>query len=412
MSKGTFSAGQPVFNQLLSFIPEGLIGQIVSQTGADRYCKKLKTYDHLVAMLFAVYNQCTTLREVTMGMQAWEQRLAHIGLKFFPRRSTLSDANARRSAEVFEKIYMGLLQHYKPILPDSRKQNKKNNLYIFDSTSITLFKEILKGSGIRRKDGRNKGGIKVHTLLDSNRDVPVMVRYSAATDNDSTFLKQVHLSPGSVVVFDRGYNDFKTFNRFTADKITFVTRKRAHWTYNIEERRTLSDEHKQAGIKCDWNIVLGYDYLKKANPVRGARLVKYKDPLSGKAFEFITNNRRLSPKTIAKIYEQRWQIETFFKRIKQNYPLQYFLGDNENAIKIQIWCALIADLILKVIKQGSKTRMAFSNLTGLIRIHLMTYLDLQRFFKHSKRALVNTMRQRKINIQYKINFEKKGAAPT
>lgn len=408
MGKNTFFTGQPVFNQLLSCIPHDIIAKAVEETGGDRYYKKLKTYDHLVTMLFAIYNQCTTLREVTTGMLAWEDRLKHLGLKHFPRRSTLSDANARRSADVFEKIYMGLREHYLEFLPDSRRKSKKNNLYIFDSTSITLFKEILKGSGIRRKDGKNKGGIKVHTLLNSAQDVPAMVRFSAASNNDSSFLKQVHLSPGSVVVFDRGYNDFKTFNRFTTDKITFVTRKRASWLCTPEERRSVSAEHKQAGIKGDWNITLGYDYLEKANPVKGTRLVKYKDPVSGQVFEFITNNRRFSPVTVAKIYEQRWQIETFFKRIKQNYPLQYFLGDNENAIKIQIWCALIADLILKVVRQGNKTRMAFSNLTGLVRIHLMTYMQLKAFLMHPEKALLNKLRQRRENIQYTFTFEKQG----
>jgi hypothetical protein len=392
MGKGTFFTGQPIFNQILSFIPRLLIARIARETRSDRYCKSLKTYDHLVTMLYATFNRCNSLREVTTGMLAWEHRIQHLGLNSHPRRSTLSDANARRSEQVFEKIYLGLLKQYSPILPDSRRHSKKNNLYIFDSTSIALFQETLKGSGLRRCDGKNKGGIKVHTLLNSGQDVPVMIRYSPAADSDVRFLKEVNLCAGSVVVFDRGYCDYRTYNRFTKDKVTFVTRNRSRSVYQIEERKEISADQAADGILSDWNITLGYTYLKKAVQVR-ARLVRFKDPATQKEFEFITNNRRLKAISVANYYRQRWQIETFFKRIKQNYALQYFLGDNTNSIKIQIWCALIADLILKVVRHGSKTRMAFSNLTGLIRLHMMTYMDLNAFLKWPEKSLLNKLRR-------------------
>lgn len=394
MSKGNFFTGQPIFSQILSFIPRSLISKVARENRSDRYCKSLKTYDHLVTMLYATFNRCTSLREVTTGMLAWEHRIQHLGMSSHPRRSTLSDANNRRSEQVFEDIYMGLLHKYRSILPDSRKRSKKNNLYIFDSTSIALFQEILKGSGLRRSDGKNKGGIKVHTLLNSGQDVPVMIRYSAAADTDVRFLKEIKLCAGSVIVFDRGYCDYRTYNRFTADKVTFVTRKINRSVYQIDEPKPVCDEQIKQGVLSDANITLGYTYLKKAVQVR-ARLVRFKDPVTQKEFEFITNNRRLKAITVANYYRQRWQIETFFKRIKQNYELQYFLGDNANAIKIQIWCALIADLILKVIRKGSKSNMAFSNLTGLVRLHLMTYLDLNAFLKWSEKSLLNKIRKHK-----------------
>ena len=398
MSKGSFFTGQPIFNQILSFIPRSLVSRIARESGSDRYCKSLKSYDHLVTMLYATFNRCTSLREVTTGMLAWEHRIAHLGMKSHPRRSTLSDANCRRSEQVFEQIYLGLLNQYRSVLPDSRKRSKKNNLYIFDSTSIALFQEILKGSGLRRSDGKNKGGIKVHTLLNSGQDVPVMIRYSPAADNDVRFLKEVKLNAGSVIVFDRGYCDYRTYNRFTSDRVTFVTRKLNRSVYQIDEQRTVSEEQIKQGVLSDCNITLGYTYLKKAVQVM-ARLVRFKDPVTQKEFEFITNNRRLRAITVANYYRQRWQIETFFKRIKQNYELQYFLGDNANAIKIQIWCALIADLILKVIRKGSKSKMAFSNLTGLVRLHLMTYLDLNAFLKWPEKSLLNKIQQQKQVLQ-------------
>uniref|UniRef100_UPI0019686040 DUF4372 domain-containing protein n=1 Tax=Longitalea arenae TaxID=2812558 RepID=UPI0019686040 len=191
MRKGSFFTGQPIFNQVLNYIPRSLVQQVSRELNGDRYYKSFKCYDHLVTMLYAIFNRCTSLREVATGLLAWEHRIHHLGLKSHPRRSTIADANNQRSPEIFEKIYLKLLDKYKPILPDSRRRSRKNNLYIFDSTSIALFQEILKASGLSNKEGKRKGGIKVHTLLHANSDVPVMVRYSASAEPDAKFLKKV-----------------------------------------------------------------------------------------------------------------------------------------------------------------------------------------------------------------------------
>lgn len=392
MSKGNFFSGQPIFNQVLSYIPRGMVQQVSREMNADHYYKSFKTYDHLVTMLYAIFNQCTSIREVTTGLLAWEQRIHHLGIKAHPRRSTISDANKQRSPEVFEKIYLQLLEKYRPVLPDSRRRSKKNNLYIFDSTSIALFQEILKGSGLSKKDGRRKGGIKVHTLLHAASDVPVMVRYSASAMNDATFLKHISLPAGSVLVFDKGYRDYPTYNRLSRQNITWVSRHRDSSIYKVTKDCPVNEHQRKNGIEADWHIQLGHNHSKKAIKVQ-ARMISYCDPVSKKHFYFITNNKKLAPLTIANYYRQRWQIETFFKRIKQNYPLQYFLGDNENAIQIQIWCALIADLLLKVIKQGCKTSMAFSNIVGLVRLHLMTYMDLKSFLQSPEKSLLRKIRQ-------------------
>lgn len=396
MSKGTFFTGQPIFNQILSFVPRTLVQSLARSCNADRYCKSFKTYDHLVSMLYAVFHQCTSLREVTTGMLAWDHRIQHLGIASHPRRSTLADANQRRSHEVFEKIYLALLERYHSFLPDSRR-SAKNKLYIFDSTSIALFQEILKGSGLSKADGRRKGGIKVHTLLRSDQDVPCMIRFSAAAANDGRFLREVTLPAGSVLVFDKGYRDYSTYNRFNDDKITWVTRHRDHSVYRVLERRSVSDEQRNKGIRADTYIELGHSHQKDAIKVR-ARMVEYEDPLTHKTFYFITNNRKLSPLSVANYYKNRWQIETFFKRIKQNYPLRYFLGDNENAIKIQIWCALIADLLLKIIKHGSRSSMSLSNIASLIRLHMMTYMDLVSFLQSPEKSLLKKYREQKKDL--------------
>jgi Transposase DDE domain/Domain of unknown function (DUF4372) len=387
MSKGNFFTGQPIYNQILSLISRRDIVSIARSLDADRYCKSFGTYEHLVTMLYAILNRCDSLREVTTGLLAWDRRIHHLGLKGHPRRSTISDANKRRSEQVFEKIYFNLLARYQSLLPDSRKKSKKDNLYIFDSTSISLFQEILKASGLSYANGKRKGGIKVHTLLHSASDTATMIRYSPSAQSDVTYLKEVHLPKGSVIIFDKGYLDYRSYNRFSHEGVTFVTRHHDRSVYRTIKEKTVEPCQQQQGVQSDELISLGYTYKKKAVQVN-SRLIKYKDPATKKQFKFLSNNTRLAPGTIAKYYKQRWQIETFFKRIKQNYPLKYFLGDNENAIKIQIWCALIADLLLRVIKMGSKSRISFSNVVALIRLHLMTYMDLNAFLKAPEKSLI------------------------
>jgi Transposase DDE domain/Domain of unknown function (DUF4372) len=396
MNKSSFFTGQPIFNQVLSFIPRGEIATISNSCQSDRYCKTFGTYEHLVTILYSILNRCDSLREVTTGLLAWDHRILHLGLKGHPRRSTLSDANKRRSEQVFEKIYFKLLSRYRSLLPDSRRKAKKDNLYIFDSTSIALFQEILKASGLSCADGKRKGGIKVHTLLHSASDCPTMIRYSPSAQSDVTFLKQVQLPRGSVIVFDKGYVDYRSYNRFTHDGVTFVTRHHDRSVYQIIQEKAVNTYQQKQGVQRDELIILGYTYNKKAVQVP-SRLITYTDPHTQKQYQFLTNDTRLAPATIANYYQQRWQIETFFKRIKQNYPLQYFLGDNENAIKIQIWGALIADLLLKVIRLGSRSRMSFSNMVALVRIHLMTYMDLTSFLRSPEKSLLK--RAKRVGIQ-------------
>jgi len=391
MSKGTFFTGQPIFNQILNYIPRAIVQSVAREENADYRYKSFKTYEHLVTMLYSIFNHCDSLREVTTGLLAWDRRIQHLGMNVHPRRSTFADANKNRSHEVFEKIYFKLLDRYKNILPDSRRRSHKNNLYIFDSTTITLFQEILKGVGHSKADGRRKGGIKVHTLLHAGQDIPTMIRYSAAAENDIQFLKLVKLPAGSVVVFDKGYRHYASYNLLSSRKITWVTRHRDSSVYKIRKRRVVNDYQKQQGITADWIVTLGREASNRIQIT--VRMVSYRDPVTGKHFKFITNDFHLAPLTIANYYRQRWQIELFFKRIKQNYPLQYFLGDSENAIKIQIWCALIADLILKVVKSGTRSTMAFSNLNSLVRIHLMTYMDLKSFLRSPEKSLLRKVKQ-------------------
>jgi IS4 transposase len=394
MNKGSFFTGQPIFGQLLKLIPRSSVTRVSRSLQADRYCKRFSSYDHLVTMLYAVYNNCHSLREVSTGMLAWEQRLNHLGINHYSRRSTISDANNRRNPEFFEAVYKMLLSKYGKVLSDSRGGTRhQKRLYVFDSTTITLFQEVLRGAGIRSLNGKRKGGIKVHTLLKSDQDVAAMIRFSPSSRGDSTFLKEVKLPAGSIIVFDKGYNHYPTLNGFTKDQVSWVTRLRQDAVYDFIEERPLDELQKSKGILKDQKVILGHHHNKKSTKVR-ARLISYKDPQTQKELEFLTNNFRMAPATIAELYGKRWQIEVLFKRLKQNYPLKYFLGDSKNAIQIQIWCSLIADLILKVIKKGAAKKWSFSNLTSIVRLHLMTYINLNAFLKNPEKALYQKMKMK------------------
>jgi hypothetical protein len=398
MGKSTFFTGQPIFTQLVSFLSKSSIGQAVCKHNSDRYYKKFDTYHHLITMLYAAYQHCTSLREVVTGMGACEGRLQSLGVRYLPARSTLSEANKARSYEVFEHIYQSLLDKYLRFLPDSRGQLP--NLVLIDSTTITLFKEILKGTGHRRIDGKRKGGIKVHMAVRSNEDVPYFVRFTSAATPDVGFLKQIHLPADSVAVMDRGYSSFAKYNEWTKKKVNWVTRLGNHNVYSVLQDNQLSPLHQGEGVLSDQIIMLGF--AKRKEKVK-CRLVRYFDADRKKQFLFITNNFIWAPLKVANIYKQRWQIEMLFKRLKQNMPLQYFLGDNENAIKIQIYCALIADILLKMATLRLKRKWAFSNLAAIVRLHLMNYTNLRKFLEHPDKCRITNPVPAQ-SLQLKLNL--------
>lgn len=393
MGKHTFFTGQPIFTQLLHFIPRTIISEISRQHQADRYCKRFKTYDHLVAMLYVGFYQCLSLREAITGLQANSRRLFHTGLKASPRRSTLSDANKRRQALVFEQIYHRLYQHYYGHLPDSRiaPADGHNDLYIIDSTTITLFSNIIKGAGSYQSNGRKKGGVKAHLLLNARHNVASFIRITEGRQHDLVFLKELVVPPGSMLVFDKAYMNYQKFEQWTRQSVNWVTRQKNDAVFQVCEDRPVDSLSLSAGVKTDQIVRLGRKSNRSKTPLIKARRIFYTDAQTNKCFTFITNDYLSRPEQVADIYKKRWQIELVFKRIKQRYPLKYFLGDNENAIKIQIWTALICDLLIQIVKdqlQKAQVRWSYANLAAMIKHHLMTYIKLIPFLLQPEKALI------------------------
>lgn len=378
MNKSRNFSGQPIIKQVLKFILPKEVYRTARRHNSDRYTKKFTTYEHLVTMIFTVISGCSSLREVSSIMLACEGKINHLGLKDFPKRSTLSDANKRRTSTVFADIYHSLYKRYRGFLSDSSpSQPAVKNLKIVDSSTITLFSDILKGAGRKPLNGKKKGGIKMHTMINAMEDVPCLVKFSSAATHDHTFLKDLELKKGSYVVFDKGYVDYDQYQKWGLDGVYFVTRQKDNARYTSLEEFDIPDYIDDAVLK-DEKIEL----LDKDKSPFSLRRIAFWHDKHQKVYEFITNDFDLEADKIADIYKNRWQIETMFKRLKQNFPLKYFLGDNQNAIEIQIWVSLIVQLIMLVIQRKAQRKWAYSNMMSVIRYHLMTYIDLFKFLKN------------------------------
>lgn len=398
MGKSTNFSGQPIFNQLLKFIDKSEIKKIAKQHGSERYVKKFTTYHHVVVMLFVSIEGYHSIRETILGLLANAHKLSHLGLSYLVRRSTFSEANGRRSSKVFGDIYMSTYRKYSKVLTDSRLTDEDiKRLYIMDSTTITLFKDILRGVGRNPKEGKKKGGIKAHTIIKASENVPCLIRYSAAVRHDHMFLEEVHnLAPGSIITFDKGYVDYGKYEAFTQNKIWYVTRLKDNALYRAKEEYEIPD-NADSGVLKDEEIILYYGENKKEK--HRARRIAYWDNQNQRLFEFITNNFELSAEKIALIYKKRWQIELLFKQLKQNFPLKYFLGDNENAIEIQIWIAMLANLLITLVKCQVKSSWAFSNLVSLIRQQLMNYINIYAFLEDPEGSWREIIKENKLKYQ-------------
>lgn len=370
-------SGQPIISQILKLIDPSIIYRTAKHHNSDRYYKKFKTYDHLVTMIYSIISGISSLREITSIILACEGKINHLGIKHFPRRSTISDANKKRTSEVFGDIYRGLYKQYKGFLSDSSNLIPAvKGLKIIDSTTISLFSDILKGAGRNPVNGKKKGGIKMHTMINSLEDVPCLIRFSSAATHDHIFLKDLELKKGSFVVFDKGYNDYEQYSEWTLEDIYFVTRQKDNAVYDSLEEFEIEDQ-SDPGVLKDERIEVEKDGKK----IELRRIAYWYEP-HNKLYEYITNNFDLSAEKIAAIYKNRWQIEKIFKRLKQNFPLKYFLGDNQNAIEIQIWVSLIIQLIMLVVQRKVKRSWSYSNMVSIVRYHLMTYINLFKFLEN------------------------------
>jgi DDE family transposase/uncharacterized protein DUF4372 len=380
--------GQPILSQILDSIPTALITRSCRKHQSNRYYKRLPVRIHLVSLLYGVFSYCNGLRELCEGMLGCEGKLAHLGMDKAPSRSTLSDANTNRSYLFFESLYFDLIAKYQVYISDSRLKGLSiRNLKIIDSSTIQLFSEILRGVGRNPLDGgRKKGGIKVHTMMDAFSGVAEFVRMTEARVHDRKFLYHLDLPANSFIVFDKAYNLYSQFDKWSKEKVWFVSRMKDNARYHVT--KVLVDKSKRKtpkGVIKEQFVTVGYKNTKGEEIRLKLRRIEFIAD-DGKLYVFITNNFTLPASQIARIYKCRWMIELLFKQIKQNFPLRYFWGNSENAIKMQIYCVLIAQLLMVVIRKKAATKKSFANMITVIRLHLMSYVDLFEFIKDTYKA--------------------------
>ena len=403
MGKVTNFSGQPVLSQLIKLMDRHKINVLASKSGANRYTKHLDGYSHLVVMLYAVLSNLRSLREVCLGFAANATRMNHLGMDHMICRSTLSDANKRRKSCFFGSIYRSLYSRYASVLSDSlSKKEVSTKLYVMDSTTISLFSQILRGTGRNSKNGRKKGGIKAHTIIEENIDLPVFVDFTAGIVHDHELMKRLFDLPyGSFIAFDMGYTDYLLWKQLDEAGYRFVCRLKDNAKFKIIEQRKCPEKN----ILADQIVEFSYSkYVERTLTEEEMRHRRGRRPKTGvvtvktrvqgtyrcrrilrrtddgrDTVEFVTNvldSREMSAEQVCETYRRRWTIESLYKKLKQNFPLKYFLGDNVNAIEIQIWVTMIAYLLLRVMQVKSMSKLAFSNIVMLTRVTLGAYIDI------------------------------------
>ena len=382
MGKSTNFFGQPIYGQLIKSLNREKILEMSRKYGGERYVKSFDGYTHLLTMLYAVIMRFDSLREIETAMTAEVRKLHHIGISTVPKRSTLSDANARRSEKFFEDVYRDLYETNRHLLSsDSRKDGVANwlkQLRIIDSTTISLFSNaIFKGVGRHPRTGRKKGGIKVHAVIQANEGVPCDVQFTSAATNDSFMLIPNYYKHNEIVTMDRAYINYAKFEEMTDHDVVYVTKMKKNLSY--ETLVDCMDQNEEGKMEDKEQVVV----FRKGEINHIARIITYVDVRKSgqpKLVSLLTNDFDMPIETIIAIYRRRWQIESLFKQIKQNFPLRYFYGESANAIKIQIWVTLIANLLLSLLRCRLTRKWSFSGLATIIRLVLMYYLNIEKFF--------------------------------
>lgn len=358
-----------VFQQILNLFPRTAFEQVAIKHNVERHARGFRTWTQFVAMMFCHLGGAHSLREICDGLRSATGRLAHLGIDA-PSRSTLAYANEHRSWEFFQALFGELLERCRQIAP-KKTVRIGVKLHSLDSTVIDLCLQMYEWAHFRA----TKGAVKLHLLLDHDGCLPVFGWITDGKTHDIRVARAVKLPAGSVLAVDRAYIDYEWFRRLGERGIWFVTRLKTSTEYLITNSRPLGN--CRGNVVSDQEILLiKVGHRTKFEPLPMRRVVVI-DQKNGKEVELLTNNFRWAASTISAIYKDRWKIEQFFRALKQNLRVKTFLGTSANAVKIQIWTALIAILVLKYLQFRAQRGWSLSNLVAMVRLHLFSYRDLK-----------------------------------
>ena len=356
-----------MFSQILKLVPRIEFERMVRQTGAEHAAKGFSSWSQFVAMLFCQLGRAHSLREIEGGLKSCEGKLAHLGIEA-PARSSLAYANAHRPWELFQQVFYGLYETVAASVRAPRKFRFKHKLVSLDSTVIDLCLSMYDWAKFRR----TKGAVKLHLVLDHDGYLPCFGIITEGSVHDVKVAQQIHFAPGTIVVDDRGYNDYRLFAKWTEAGVFFVTRMKDNAQFEVIEEREPPQNRR---ILRDQTIELSGAGAQEKCPHRLRRIEAVRED-TGETLVFLTNHHGLGASTIAAIYKDRWAVELFFKALKQNLKIKTFVGTTANAVKTQIWTALISMLLLRYLQLSSRFGWSLSNLVALLRMNLFTHRDL------------------------------------
>ena len=356
-----------IFSQLLKLFPRAEFEQAVRQHRGERHARGFTCWGQFVAMLFCQLGRAQSLREICGGLAASQGKPRHLGLSAAPPRSTLAYANRQRPWQIYETVFQQLLAKCRGAAP-GHKFRFKNKLLSLDASVIDLCASLFDWAQFRR----TKGAVKLHLVLDHDGYLPSFCVVTDGKTPDLAPARQMLFDPGTIVVFDRGYNDYDWFAELSERGVFFVTRLKRGADYEVLEQRPLP--RRPAGVRRD--EVIFFPSLAASGSEVVFRRIEYYDAEQQRTLVFLTNHLELAAATIAAIYQDRWQIELFFKALKQNLRVKTFVGTSANALKIQIWTALIAILLLRYLKLRARWGWSLSNLVALLRQQLFVHREL------------------------------------
>jgi hypothetical protein len=358
-----------LFAQIVQVIPRARFARVVRQTCAERHSKGFTSWDQCVAMLFCQFAQSKSLREISDGLAVTCGKLNHLGLRSAPAKSTLAYANAHRPWQTFERLFGELLSICRSISPGKKRKFRfKNPLLSLDASIIELCVSMFPWAEFHH----GKGAAKLHLLLDHDGYLPVFADLTEGNCNELKVAQSLKLPKGSIVALDRGYIDYGLFQKWTDESVFFVTRLKGKSLIEIIKERPVPAGRN---VLAD-GLVKMTGYLVKKKCTSQLRIVVVWDERNKKTVTFLTNNLKLAASTIAAIYRDRWEIELFFKVLKQRLKIKTFVGTSLNAVKVQIWTALITLLLIKYLQFKSKCAFPLCRLVALLRLNLFTYRDL------------------------------------
>jgi hypothetical protein len=360
-----------LFSQLIALFKRPQFYRLVARHDSERYSKGYRSWDHFIAMLFCQLAQAKSLREICGGLACTIGKLRHLGMKGAPKKSTLSYANTHRPWKMYRDLFYSTLEICRGVSPKNHKFRFKNKLLSLDSSTIALCLSLFPWAEFRR----TKGAVKLHLLLDHDGYFPTYAHISNGKKHDVTIARKISFPPGSIIAMDRGYNDYKLFASWTENKIIFVTRMKDNADFKVVEELIAP---RNIDVLSDQLIQFTGFYAQKNCPHLLRRIVVW-DNQNDREIVLLTNHLRFGATTISAIYKDRWQIELFFKTLKQNLKIKTFIGTSENALYIQIWTALIAMLLIKFLQFKSTFGWSLSNLVAFLRWNLFTYRDLWKW---------------------------------